>query len=149
MAAETPPDIVTTLLQRVRDAAHAPSTDERAWALVRMGSALREAGRHAEAITILEDAVALRPSWDVERAALTCAISTHCDAGNPVLAAAIGKTTCSRGADAKLLRAAGRANAEAHALTRDGDYQRAADVCFRDAALLDGSTQSAVMQPAP
>jgi hypothetical protein len=62
-----------------------------------------------------------------------------------VLAAAIGRSTRARGADAKLLRAVGRANAEARALTRNDDYRWAADACFSEAALLDGAMQSAVV----
>lgn len=43
----------------------------------------------------------------------------------------------------KLLYAAGRANAEAHAVTQDDDYRRVADACFSEAAALDGSSSSA------
>jgi hypothetical protein len=131
-------DLVELLVDRVREAARSSSIDERAWALLRTAAALRRAGWHAQAIALLEEAVALAPAWGVERAALTCAISTHCDAGDPLLAVKIASSTCARGVDARLLLAAGRANAAAYSLTHDLAYRAAADACFRDAAALDG-----------
>lgn len=131
-------DLLELLVDRVREVARCSSTDERAWTLVRTGAALRRAGALEQAINVLEDAVALGPAWEAERAALTCAIATHCDAGNPLLAVAIASSTCARGGDARLLLAAGRANAAAFSLTGELRYRAAADACFSEAAVLEG-----------
>ncbi|HZT16099.1 MAG TPA: hypothetical protein VFA19_09130 [Gaiellaceae bacterium] len=127
----------------MREAASASSLDQRAWTLVRTAAALRRAGSYDEAIAVLEDVIALRPSWEVERAALTCAVSTHCDAGDPLLAVRIGSSAAVRGADAILLGAFGRANAEAYSATNDVTYRLAADACFRNAAALDAQSSVA------
>jgi hypothetical protein len=80
VATDETPDLVAVLLARIRDAAKSSSLDQRAWALVRTAAALRRSGSYPEAIGVLDDAVELRPAWDVERAALTCAVSPNCDA---------------------------------------------------------------------
>jgi hypothetical protein len=133
-------DLIELLVGRLREVARCSSVDERAWTLVRTGAGLRRAGSFEQAIEVLEEAVAISPAWEVERAALTCAIATHCDAGEPLLAAKIASSTCARGVDARLLFAAGRANAAAFSVTGEHEYRIAADACFRDAAALDGKS---------
>ncbi len=140
------PDLVAVLLARVRDAARFSAVDQRAWALVRTAAALRKSRSCIEAISVLEDAVELRPSWEVERAALTCAISTHCDAGDPLLAVKIGQSAKTRGADAMLLRALGRAHAAAFTLTSEPGYRIEAEACFKEAESLEPEANAAAAE---
>jgi len=97
------------LLGRAIDAAVELQADKRAWALVRLGGALRDAGRHDQVLWVLDVAVAFGREPLVKRAAFTCAAGVHCDLGNFGTARAICEQERVLGFDEELLRGLVRA----------------------------------------
>ena len=91
---------------RAIEAARAESSDDRARALVRLAQDLRQHGRAAVTLQVLDAAYQLFPSEEVRRAAYTCAIEAHCDLGHYVVAEVIEREQASRSIDEAFARAA-------------------------------------------
>ena len=74
-AAGRQPDFVA----RALEAALATTSDQRAWALVRLAADLRAAGRPTVALRVLDEAFFLGHEPKTERAMFSSAIGAHCD----------------------------------------------------------------------
>jgi hypothetical protein len=85
-----PDDLIEALRNRLPGArrhralalAHPRTTSERAWQLVGLGVALRQARDYQRSLEALDAAVALAPRPRVVRAAYLCAVEVHRDRGD-------------------------------------------------------------------
>ncbi len=98
----------TTTLDCAIDAAMAIERDDRGWALVALAARLRSDEAYQAGLDVLDAAIALDPSWEVQTAAFTTAAAIHCDLGDLNKARAICDQTLARGVTPYLLKAAAR-----------------------------------------
>jgi tetratricopeptide (TPR) repeat protein len=105
-AAQTAPEV--RLASAALAVAFAHDNEERAWGLTMLGGALRRLERRDEALRVLDAALSVSPTAELERAAYTCTVAVHCDAGDLARARKVGEDARARTIDAKLLAALGR-----------------------------------------
>ena len=128
------PRRVPDLPRRAVEAALATSTDERAWALVRLAADLRAMGDQATALRVLDFAWAMEPSSEPAAAMFTCAIACHCDLGDLFTAQLIAGEQPDDYRDVKFARAACRLYA---ALLEETGEERWKCELARHVAILD------------
>jgi hypothetical protein len=102
------PQRVPDLPRRAIEAALATSTDERAWALIRLAADLRVLGEIDTALVALDTAWHLHPSTEPARAMFSCAIACHCDTAAYTKAETIASEQPEEFHDLKFSRAAVR-----------------------------------------
>ena len=96
-----------TLLDYAIHAATEPDRNQRAWALVSLAKQLRGEEQHERALTVLDAAVAINPTWEAQSAAFTLA-AIHCDRNELDKARAICDETLARGVNVYVLKTAAR-----------------------------------------
>jgi hypothetical protein len=105
--------------RRAVEAALATSTDDRAWALVRLAADLRADGDRARALRVLDLAWELGPSSAPAAAMFTCAIACHCDEHELATAHMVASEQPGEHRDVRFARAACRLYATLLAETGD------------------------------
>jgi hypothetical protein len=120
---KTWPERVPDLPRRAVEAALATTTDERAWALVRLAADLRALGDRDRALGVLDLAWGLEPSTRPAAAMFTCAIACHCDEGDLVTADVIASEQPDDYRDVKFARAACRLYATLLAETGEEEWK--------------------------
>jgi hypothetical protein len=128
------PSRVPDLPRRAVEAALATSTDERAWALVRLAADLRAMDKQREALHVLDLAWSMEPSAEPSAAMFTCAIACHCDLGDLYTGQLIAGEQPDEYRDVKFARAACRLYAALLAETGDERWKLELD---RHVAILD------------
>jgi hypothetical protein len=130
------PSRVPDLPRRAVEAALATSTDERAWALVRLAADLRAMDKQREALHVLDLAWRMEPSTVPSAAMFTCAIACHCDLGDLYTGQLIASEQPDEYRDVKFARAACRLFAALLAETREERWKLELD---RHLAVLDAA----------
>jgi hypothetical protein len=128
------PRRVPDLPRRAVEAALASSTDERAWALVRLAADLRAMDDQAAALRVLDLAWHMTPSAHPAAAMFTCALACHCDLGDLYTARFLAEEQPDEHRDAKFARAACRLYASLLAETGEERWKLELD---RHRSLLD------------
>lgn len=130
------PRRVPDLPRRAVEAALATSTDERAWALVRLAADLRAMDELRTALGVLDLAWSMEPSTVPAAAMFTCAIACHCDVGDLYTGQLIAGEQPDEYRDVKFARAACRLYAALLAETGEERWKRELD---RHVAILDAA----------
>jgi hypothetical protein len=102
------PRRIPDLPRRAVEAALASSTDERAWALVRLAADLRAMDDQRTALRVLDLAWSMGPSTHPAAAMFTCAVACHCDLDDLYTAQLIAGEQPDDYRDVKFARAACR-----------------------------------------
>jgi tetratricopeptide (TPR) repeat protein len=97
----SPDDLIDAIRSRVRGAhrhrclalARPQTPTERAWQLIALAVALRHRADYADALKVLDAAVALDPEPRAKRAAYFCAVAVHRDRGDYEAARRVSRAT--------------------------------------------------------
>jgi hypothetical protein len=115
-AAGRQPDFVL----RALEAALARTSDQKAWALVRLAADLRAVGRPAVALSVLDEAFFLGHKIETDRAMFSSAIGAHCDLGQHPVGKVVERDWVKQGdPDLKFAKAALRLYTESFLATGD------------------------------